>query len=663
MKNFFALAVVITATVTHAAASTQTHVPALPCSYDVMASILKPGLSTLQEDAIISPADMYTTALAILKSGATATHTLQAPTLNKTTIGDLNILFYDISSPLSTMLKKINRTHLVLGECALGNILITPSTDISFLKQRQDTIRYLVEHDDVRENISAMLSQFTANEAQLLALWNPNDMLYSKNFADLFYGGNIYKMRSPHAFDAIRKGFDTFEMLSPFIGWGGAKFTEKILKKHMDGFDPKYTWREKYVTPANAVVGGFTLLGWFIAWKTAFSKYRARKYFIEETRKRFTSLRTLGKTLKELGAYARSLEHSDIPSLRAITDFSDNKKGTVASFFKLLDHGSFKSKRNYAFKIIGPVLAAVPRFMALKHQITFVLGALAELDALISIARLVKQHEHLGNHYCYAEYEEKATQPKLQLTQFWHPNFPAEKAIPNDLEVGGDKPRNIIITGPNAGGKSVYTKGLMLNTIFAQSLTVVPAQKAVLTPFKMINTYLNIVEDAGNSVSQHRAEVRRAHDLINDIVSLKEGEFCLTTMDEMFRCTNPAAGSAAAFGIALELGKIKNSILILATHYHKLTELDQMPGSSFRNFHVAAVQNNDGSFTYPYKIYPGINTKVIALDIIKNDRAFDSSVLDYAYEHLKRVESQETAGNYVDDLRKRVHSHPHHTKP
>ena len=60
----------------------------------------------------------------------------------------------------------------------------------------------------------------------------------------------------------------------------------------------------------------------------------------------------------------------------------------------------------------------------------------------------------------------------------------------------------------------------MLNALLAQTLTIVPAQSLTLTPFHSLNTYLNIVDNIGSGISQHRAEVRRSIDLINSITHL-----------------------------------------------------------------------------------------------------------------------------------------------
>ena len=69
-----------------------------------------------------------------------------------------------------------------------------------------------------------------------------------------------------------------------------------------------------------------------------------------------------------------------------------------------------------------------------------------------------------------------------------------------------------------------------------------------------------------------------------------------------------------------------------------LTTLPDHPQSSFANYHVSAFDNGDGTFTFPYKLEAGINKKVIALDLLAYE-GFNPDILNYAYQHLDRIES------------------------
>jgi len=607
-------------------------------SFQTIGEAIAPSLSALKKPhEIISSLDTYSTTLAILEQGARARNMLIPASLHPTTISDLGILFYDVSKPDFTVLKKIKRTQTILGECYLGHMLITPSADIPFLEKRQAIIRYLVEHDDHRNTLSSFLREFSAQEKQLLALWNKNDILYSKNMSQSIFGGNIKKKQSSAVMEFKRRFLDVFEPSSPFLGLAAAQFIKRLTPFEVK---PNATVGEKVKGGVfDGVTYGFTALGAAIAWKTSISKFKNRHALRKALKNRFQSLIGFQKALSEIDIYSDNITPNFIPALTAISEFSSPQNKEVNRFLHSLTDGAFSLDKGYWNASMGKLFAAVPQFLALKKRICFGLHALAELDALLSIAILYKEHENLTNRYCFAKYKKFTTVPELSAINFWHPNLGSLGAIANTLILGGLKMlRNMILTGANAAGKSTLVKSDSLCPVFAQTITIAAAESVELTPFSVINTYLNIVEDAGNAVSQHRAEVRRAQELIQQILALPKDQCAFTVMDEMFRCTNPTHGAAAAFGIGKILGKQKNSILILATHYFQLTKLADIPESSFSNYCVHAYKQPDGSFKYPYKIFPGINATVIALDMLATE-GFNKDILSYANEHLQRVEA------------------------
>jgi DNA mismatch repair ATPase MutS len=607
-------------------------------SFQTIGEAIAPSLSALKKpNEIISSLDTYSTTLAILEEGARGRNMLTPATLHPTTINDLGLLFYDVSKPDFTVLKKIKRTHTILGECYLGHMLITPSADIPLLQKKQSIIRYLVEHDDHRKELSSFLKAFSEQEKQLLALWNKNDILYSKNMSQSIFGGNLKRKKSSAVMEFKRRFLDVFEPSSPFLGLAAAQFIKKLTPFEVKA---NATLSEKIKGGVfDGVTYGFTALGAAIAWKTSISKFKNRYALRVALKKRFQSLISFQKALNAITSYSANITADLIPALTAISEFTNPKNKEVNKFLYSLSDGAFRLDKGYWNASMGKLFAAVPQFLSLKKRICFALHALAELDALLSIATLYKEHEHLANKYCFATYKKFTTTPELSAINFWHPNIGSLYAVANTLQLGGLlHRRNRTLTGSNAAGKSTLVKGDALCPVLAQTITIAAAEEVVLTPFSIINTYLNIVEDAGNAVSQHRAEVRRAQELIQEILDLPEDQCAFTVMDEMFRCTNPAHGAAAAFAIGKILGKVKNSILILATHYFLLTKLAEDEESSFDNSCVHGYKQPDGSFKYPYKIFPGINTTVIALDMLAAE-GFNKDILAYANEHLQRIES------------------------
>ena len=55
----------------------------------------------------------------------------------------------------------------------------------------------------------------------------------------------------------------------------------------------------------------------------------------------------------------------------------------------------------------------------------------------------------------------------------------------------------MVITGPNAGGKSTFIKSVTLSLILSQNVGYILGTSMKMTPFKLINTYLNIPDISG----------------------------------------------------------------------------------------------------------------------------------------------------------------------
>jgi hypothetical protein len=88
--------------------------------------------------------------------------------------------------------------------------------------------------------------------------------------------------------------------------------------------------------------------------------------------------------------------------------------------------------------------------------------------------------------------------------QIYPPYKDLEQVVPNDVILD----KNIIITGPNASGKTTLLKTTTINTIFSQQLGCGFYKKCILNPFSHIHSYLNI-PDTSERDSLFQAESRR----------------------------------------------------------------------------------------------------------------------------------------------------------
>ena len=85
----------------------------------------------------------------------------------------------------------------------------------------------------------------------------------------------------------------------------------------------------------------------------------------------------------------------------------------------------------------GVVLAGNTLIQESKQDLQEALQVLGDIDAAVSIAKLVKESKGDRVGYAFAEYVE-ADKPSLKLYDFWHPQVDKEKAVPNSLELGGN---------------------------------------------------------------------------------------------------------------------------------------------------------------------------------------------------------------------------------
>jgi DNA mismatch repair ATPase MutS len=162
---------------------------------------------------------------------------------------------------------------------------------------------------------------------------------------------------------------------------------------------------------------------------------------------------------------------------------------------------------------------------------------------------------------------------------------------------------NLIITGPNASGKTTILKSTLINIIFTQQFGCGFYESSNFAPFKHIHCYLNIPDTSGRD-SLFQAEARRCKQILDSVNDNKrETHFC--AFDELYSGTNPeeAETSAAAFMIYLQ--KYKNVTSLLTTHFVKVCKkLDKVEG--IINCKMVT-EKKDSKILYKYKLENGIS--------------------------------------------------------
>lgn len=606
------------------------------------------------------------------------TGSLTSPVIDTTTWGDLNLLYGSEKHPEIYVGTLIDRTRTEVGRAYLFSLLAKPIDDSDVLTQRQILIRYWVEHNDDALIIDSVLKIMPKGEEQLLLfgkalgivqairqeffqyslLGSFNDTLnQTEEFLDVVCAINKAALLPTAAlrlvlpivfmsYGALRLGGVTFEKIPE--GQGSIK---NLFNKHYAGQIARFTKDQ-------IAIGGapykllfdkcdYAWLQGILALCIGTKLFLTSSEHIQSTKLSMLWGTLLHQKLYLLAQYVRQMRkiHALIlarPDVREklcyfqqLHTFFTSSDRQLQHLLQILESGTFSGPAKIFYRE-GRVLVAYKLLLEQSIQDYFAsaMGSIAEIDASLSSAKLIKEFQDKPVHYSFVQYT-KDDVPRIELEGYWNPFVDANIVVPNSLQLGARcGVANAVVTGPNSGGKSTLLKSIALSLILGQSLGIAPATNAVITPFHYIATYMGITDDISDKASLFQAEVDRAVKLEQRISQMPHNQFSFIMFDELFSGTSPAEGSAIAYATAEELGKHPHCTSIIASHFPMLTELEGRTGRH-KNYHVAVDDSGDVIKRF-YTLEPGIATQHIALKVAR-ERGCTGAILGRSQEIITEL--------------------------
>jgi DNA mismatch repair protein MutS len=159
-------------------------------------------------------------------------------------------------------------------------------------------------------------------------------------------------------------------------------------------------------------------------------------------------------------------------------------------------------------------------------------------------------------------------------------------------------PDLIVLTGPNASGKSCYLRQVGLIQLMAQVGSFVPAQAATLGICDRIFTRVGAVDDLATGQSTFMVEMNETANILNHATTRS-----LVLLDEIGRGTATFDGLSIAWAVAEHLATEICARTIFATHYHELNELASIL-PNVANYQVTVKELPD-QIVFLHKVQPG----------------------------------------------------------
>ena len=193
---------------------------------------------------------------------------------------------------------------------------------------------------------------------------------------------------------------------------------------------------------------------------------------------------------------------------------------------------------------------------------------------------------------------------RVNLVKARHP-FLREKAVPIDISIP-EGSTALIITGPNAGGKTVALKTAGLFALANQCGWPVPAADGSALPvFDFIGCDMGDDQSIEDSLSTFSARMKSAAGMLKKATAKS-----LILLDELGSGTDPEEGSCLAMALLDELSK-KGALAIATTHCSALKHY----GFAREGCAIASVEFNAETLSPSYKILMGMPGESRAIDI------------------------------------------------
>jgi len=517
-----------------------------------------------------------------------------------------------------SLLWALDQTRTAMGGRTLRRWLLQPLLQVDQIQARQDTVQELVDKSSLLKDLQSLLQQIydlerlagragsgTANARDLLGVADSLSRL--PHLARLVAAANSPYLKAlqtvPSQLEQLAARLQTHLVESPPLSLTEGNLIRSQVNAELDQYrqrvDNDHQWIANLEVTERARTGIPSL-------KVGFNKTFG--YYISISR---------AKAGQAPSDYIRKQTLTN--EERYIT--SDLKEREV----RILTAQAELSQMEYEI-FVGLRAEVAKQADAIRRVAT----AVAAADVLCALAEVA-----VAQGYCRPQMTQDR---QVAIDSGRHPVveklLPAGLFVPNSTHLGSTEaaiqPDLIVLTGPNASGKSCYLRQVGLIQLMAQTGSFVPAASASLGVCDRIFTRVGAVDDLATGQSTFMVEMNETANILNHAT-----EQSLVLLDEIGRGTATFDGLAIAWAVAEHLaGEIK-ARSIFATHYHELNELASLL-TNVANYQVT-VKELSAEIIFLHQVQPGGANRSYGIEAGRL-AGLPSSVIQRAQQVMHQIE-------------------------
>ena len=548
--------------------------------------------------------------------------------MDRFTIRNLE-LYYAASANAVTLLDVIDKTISPMGGRLLKRWLALPLKNIEEIRNRQEVVKYFIDHEKVFDQITFQIKQISDIERLISKIAtgkiNPREIILLKNSLNAIVPiKEIAENSSDKALQELGKQIDPCLILR-----------EKILNTVQEEAPVN-------LNKGNVIAKGVSEeLDELRAISTSGKDYLEKMLERETERTGISSLKIAFNNVFGYYIEVRNTHKDKVPEEWI-------RKQTLVSAERYIT----EELKEYESKILG----AQEKIGILEHQIfnellQFMLQfitpvqknaqIIAQIDCLSSFAK-----NAVENNYVRPVIDESTD---VEIKNGRHPviekQLPAgEEYIANDLVLNRNQQQIIMITGPNMSGKSAILRQTALIVLLAQMGSYIPAQNARIGVVDKIFTRVGASDNISMGESTFMVEMNETSSILNNL-----SERSLILLDEIGRGTSTYDGISIAWAIAEYIHEHPaRAKTLFATHYHELNDMTET-FERIKNFNVSVKELKD-KVIFLRKLVPGGSKHSFGIYVAKL-AGMPSPVIHKANKMLKRLEKSHASEDMQEKLR------------